>query len=40
MRWKQFVPPVQSMEVKQAQGLINTASTQELHVLDVRQANA
>lgn len=39
MRWKQFVP-LESMEEQQAQGLINTASTQELHVLDVRQANA
>ncbi|MGM0425229.1 MAG: rhodanese-like domain-containing protein [Thermodesulfobacteriota bacterium] len=37
MRWKQFFTPVQSMDVNQAQDLINKASTQELNILDVRQ---
>ena len=37
MRWKQFLTPVQSMDVPQAQKLINDVSTRDLNIVDVRQ---
>ena len=37
MRWRQFFTPVQSMDVDQAHGLINQASSKDLNIVDVRQ---
>ena len=37
MRWKQFFIPVQSMDVPQAQKLINDLSARDLSIVDVRQ---
>ena len=37
MRWKQFFVPVQSMDVPQAQKLINDVSARDLNIVDVRQ---
>jgi rhodanese-related sulfurtransferase/rubrerythrin len=37
MRWKQFLTPVESFDVKQAQKFINDMSSDELTILDVRQ---
>ncbi len=37
MRWKQFFTPVQSVDMDQAQGLINNTSAQNLNIVDVRQ---
>ena len=36
MRWKQFFTPVQSLDSKEAQKLINNSS-EDIEILDVRQ---
>ena len=39
MRWKQFFTPVESVNAEKAGHLINSASTQDLNIVDVRQPN-
>jgi rhodanese-related sulfurtransferase/rubrerythrin len=39
MRWKQFFTPVKSIQVDQARQVMNTKSSGELTILDVRQPN-
>ncbi len=37
MRWKQFLTPVESVDVQKAQEIINNTPAQELNIVDVRQ---
>lgn len=39
MRWKQFLTPVESFDVRQAKEFIRDVSSDELTILDVRQPN-
>lgn len=37
MRWKQFLTPVESVDVQKAQEIINKTPAQEVNIVDVRQ---